>query len=262
MFETMSFIFLFIGITILAGFICMFLGNKANKNIQGIGGWNLYCLFGMIGVPVHELSHLIMCLIFLHKPTKVELFRPIKGKKDGFLGFVQHSYQLTRYRKAGNFLIGAAPMVFGSIIIGLILLIFVPNFYSELYNISNIKELFLFLGNGFSMFFTFENLKTWQFWLALYFIISISINMNMSKPDVKNSLSGIVSSIIFYIIMVFNIYAIPGLSFLGYYIKKFMFMYVCILFFGCIISLCSMLLTYIILKLKKLITGRKSYARN
>ncbi|MDV9567654.1 hypothetical protein RHI25_18695 [Clostridioides difficile] len=48
---------------------------------------------GAIGTFVHELSHLIMCLIFMHKINSVKFFRPIESKNDGILGYVSHSYK-------------------------------------------------------------------------------------------------------------------------------------------------------------------------
>ena len=79
-------------------------------------GFNGILFTGILGTPLHELSHYVMCLIFKHNIVRVELFRPSSCKVDGVLGFVSHSFNKNSlYQQIGNFFIGIAPLVFGSI---------------------------------------------------------------------------------------------------------------------------------------------------
>lgn len=77
----------------------------------------IYKAFGLIGTPLHELSHLIMSLVFGHRIVSVDLF--------GFRGTaqVQHAYNSrSTYQLVGNFFIAIAPLIFSILTIKLLLL--------------------------------------------------------------------------------------------------------------------------------------------
>ena len=102
---------------LIFGIIFHILNTKSSSNLMTIG-WGMYLLFAWIGTPIHELSHFLMCLLFGFKVSEVKLFRPFKGKKDGILGYVNYSYNPKNlYQKIGNFFVGIAPMIGGSIVI-------------------------------------------------------------------------------------------------------------------------------------------------
>ncbi len=70
--------------------------------------------YGLISVPIHELSHVVACLIFRHRIDRVVLFDFYA--KNGALGCVQHSYSSrSLWQVVGNFFIGIAP-IFGGIL--------------------------------------------------------------------------------------------------------------------------------------------------
>ena len=152
--------------TFLIGYYYSFINKKNSKYLQRLFGWNVFCIFSSVGTIIHELSHFIMCLLFLHNVTEVELFRPVKGKEDGILGFVKHAYKGTIYRKAGNFFIGCAPILSGSLII------------MALLNVLKYTKISV------------------AYILILLIISSIAVNMDMSKADIKNSLFGCISLLI------------------------------------------------------------------
>ncbi|WP_254171561.1 ACT domain-containing protein [Clostridioides difficile] len=108
-------IFCFIGIFIVFGLIFSITENLNNKFIFSSFGKTGIIVTGAIGTFVHELSHLIMCLIFMHKINSVKFFRPIESKNDGILGYVSHSYKKDNlYQSIGNFFIGIAPIIGGT----------------------------------------------------------------------------------------------------------------------------------------------------
>ena len=76
----------YIIITYAFGLIYMLIGRKRSEYLQRSFGWTGYCILGSIGVPFHELSHLITAVIFRHKINEISLFRPSQGKTDGTLG--------------------------------------------------------------------------------------------------------------------------------------------------------------------------------
>ena len=71
--------------------------------------------FGVIGVPVHELSHLIMCVVFGHK---VDDFKLYTIEHQGTLGYVSHRYNpRNTWHQIGRFFIGIAPLLMGILLI-------------------------------------------------------------------------------------------------------------------------------------------------
>lgn len=79
---------------------------------------------GVIGVPIHELSHAGMALLMGHKITKVSLFHP---QKDGTLGFVEHSYRANMLAPFRNLLIALAPFAGGGLVFYGLTLALVPS---------------------------------------------------------------------------------------------------------------------------------------
>jgi hypothetical protein len=114
----------FVGVTYLFGFLYKIVCTTNRRFILSTGGWGWFCLSAFIGVPFHEISHLVLALIFGHDITEIKLFRPIAGKRDGNLGYVHYRFNhRSLYQNMGNFFVGAAPMLFGGGLLLTILLI-------------------------------------------------------------------------------------------------------------------------------------------
>lgn len=77
-------------------------------------GYRTTVILGFIGVPVHELSHLLFCklanCVAYYKVVRVNLFSP---KSDGTLGFVSFEYVARWYSPFFNMAIALAPLVGG-----------------------------------------------------------------------------------------------------------------------------------------------------
>ena len=175
----------------------MLVGRFLSKYIQRNFGLKGYCAFGCIGVPFHELAHLIMAVLFLHKIDDVSLFRPKKGKQDGCLGYVKHSYKKTLYRTLGNFFIGAAPMLFGAIAIFFLIKFVMPDAFINVLSYAtvdfNITE---FLSDSLSAVkdsFSLTLFKNPFSYIVFTFIVCIGAHMNMSWADVKNATAGAIA---------------------------------------------------------------------
>lgn len=208
MIEILIMILFFISITYVFGLIYMFIGKYVSNWVQLNFGWKGFCIFGAIGVPFHELTHFLMCKLFLHKVTDVKLFRPKKGKEDHMLGYVKHEYKLTPYRKMGNFFIGTSPMILGMGIIIFIFYLLYPNAFDLLepvgFTIIGIKEM---IANSFDfllyIFFS-TNLFSWKICLLIFIIVAISSHIDMSIQDVKSTLNGLIPFIVLsYIIILY-----------------------------------------------------------
>ena len=75
-------------------------------------GWNAVLVTGWIGVPLHELSHLLMARLFGHRIVAWKIFDP--DPSTGTLGYVWHAYRRRNlWQLAGNLFIGMAPLLSG-----------------------------------------------------------------------------------------------------------------------------------------------------
>ncbi|GEM_PF-6113900 len=140
------------------------------------------------GTVIHELSHLIACLLTGAKIKKTKIFST-KG------GFIKHGKPLLPI--LGPAVISLFP-VFG----GIAVLYFIfeisqfnpPEFYSSIEFLEELKVFFA------------ENYNLWQFWALIYLIISIVVCIIPSKKDLENSaLSLLFIFSIVFILFHFNV---------------------------------------------------------
>jgi hypothetical protein len=70
----------------------------------------------VVGVPVHELSHLLAARVFGHRVVGYSLFEP--DPTTGTLGYVRHAYRRRNpWQLAGTFFVGVAPFAAGAAIL-------------------------------------------------------------------------------------------------------------------------------------------------
>ena len=204
---------LFAGIFVfglLIHFISHFTFNSLGKAF-GQGGTYLVA---WLGTPIHELGHIIFCLIFGHKITKVELFSP--DPKTGTLGYVNHQWNKSNpWNVLGNFFIGIGPVIVGNLaLLGLFYLL-VPDSSqawepiidgaNEIGSDNSISGYLIVLKDSFLGFakvvFTTSNISSWKFWVFCYLAICVASNIRLSLADMKNSLSGLGCVVIPFVIV-------------------------------------------------------------
>jgi len=186
----------------------MFVGSKNSKYIQRCLGWKGYCVLGSIGVTFHELSHLIIAVIFRHKITEVRLFRPSQSRIDGTLGYVDHTWkEKSVYQRIGNFFIGTAPMLFGAGLLFLVLRIAYPSSFIDVAEISEIPDALIY---AFSNMFTSSSLLSVWTLIVLLVIVFICPYMNMSGADIKGAVSGVITLILLSLLLTIVSLVIPA----------------------------------------------------
>ncbi|MBU3183155.1 hypothetical protein [Clostridium psychrophilum] len=203
------------GMIIFVGFILGFLRKQSIENFQKSFGWRAVAITAIIGVPIHEISHAILCIIFRHKITKLVLIQ--KKDENGVLGYVKHAYNPNNvYQQAGNFFIGIAP-IFGGVfaIIGLMYAI-IPKIYNEFLTISTnnlqVTKISYVAISGvlnsyfglIKIIFSIKNFSNPYFILFLFLAICISSHISLSTADIKGASRGLY--IIFFIILVLNVF--------------------------------------------------------
>lgn len=174
-------------------------------------GWKSVLWTGWLGTPIHELSHAILCKVFRHRILEMELFEP--DIKSGRLGFVRHSWNTGNwFEEVGNFFIGLAPLVGGSIALGGLLWFFYPEAVTNMISNSG-------FGNGTEtienasftsmMFGSVQSLVkdllspshfiSWQFWLFTYLVLCVGSHMAPSRSDYDGASRG-VSMVVFAVV--------------------------------------------------------------
>jgi hypothetical protein len=131
----------------------------------------LYYFFAFFFTPIHEISHLIVAVLFGHKIDKVVLFQ---RNKSGTLGFVYHRWNSNSlYQSTGNFFIAIAPLI-ASVLITFFIL------DSSSVNIGYISF------NYESVMYVVGNLSL----LEITFISLVGFYCTPSNSDFKNAMAG------------------------------------------------------------------------
>lgn len=163
--------------------------SRANKRDSVmIGGFYGQVIFGGLGVIVHELSHLIVALLFGHHIQSVCLLHIPRASDphDRGLGYVGHVWNDdSMYQKVGNVFIGIAPVVGCALAMIFSTRWLVPDLYNRwLESTGNTT-----IPGGQSTW--------WQWLLWLILMVNISIGgFDLSSADLENSRQGITALII------------------------------------------------------------------
>ena len=171
--------------------------------IVGENGPKILLITGIVGTPIHELSHALMCLIFGHKIEEIKLYQP--NSDDGTLGYVNHSYNPKNfYHQIGNFFIGVAPIICGSGALLLLMRVLVPDVYSEV--TSELQFISILSTDFFDLstyagyldlfweiitdIFDFTNVGNAFWWIFIILSLMISSHLELSTADIKGGLRG------------------------------------------------------------------------
>lgn len=160
-----------------------------SKNARG---YFLLDFFNLIGTPVHELSHLIFALLFGYHIDKVCLYRRIKTakKNGGTLGYVKMHYEgqglfHSLRRDTGLFFIGIGPLLLPPFLL----------FLGGQFLPDNLQALPAAFQNGTDSFFkALQQLGGADIIIMfayLYVIISVSMNMELSRQDLHMAAGGL-----------------------------------------------------------------------
>ncbi len=192
------------GIFFVFGFILSKLESATHRAYHNSVGWKGILWTAWIGTPIHEIGHIVLAKLFRHRIERFSLFGP--NEITGNLGYVDHSYSpRSIYQKIGNFFIGAAPLIFGSLFLVILLYTLVPNGRSVFAQLEpnqySIYSIYKNTSNAISTLFSSENIHSWNFWLFLYISFCIVSHMAPSKRDRSNMWNGLFWIILLLIII-------------------------------------------------------------
>lgn len=192
-----------VGLIVCFGFLISFC-RRSFVNMTGDTGCQILLISGAVGTPVHELSHAAMCLLFGHRIEKIKLYHP--NSDDGTLGYVHHSFHPHNlYHQIGNFFIGVAPILGGSGVLYLLMLLMAPDAYdsvslsfeaipsmsTSLASWDTYSGFFSLMWSVVSSVFHYSNMDSVLWWIFIVLAIMISSHMELSKADIKGGLVGL-----------------------------------------------------------------------
>ena len=160
-------------------------------------GWRSVLVTGWLGVPLHELSHLVCCWLFRHRIIAVSLLDP--DPRTGTLGYVQHAYrQRNLYQLSGNFFFGIAPLLGGSLVLLAALALLLPGAHPELTATAapsgfgaQLMHVTALTVATLRQIFTLSHVGTWQLWVFLILALCVGTHMSPSRPDLTGAVPGL-----------------------------------------------------------------------
>ena len=281
--KTIIDLFRLFGSIIVFGFILYVLSSITRRIFaKTLGSKTEVYITGWIGTPIHELSHALFCIIFRHKINDIKLF----NSKSETIGYVLHSYDSRSwYQQMGNFFIGVAPIIMGTLIVYLLFMLLAPELKNNIFEMPNLKykqmfnseilsiiyysisNIFIYTYNIFmniiKNFTLYAPFKSITFWIFLYLSISIASHMELSPADISHAWKGII--VIFALSLIINTFLIFIKVFLKFdipdsiyiFINRMLEIYNMLLIFSTIISLFNFIISYIILTPINLIKNGK-----
>lgn len=160
--------------------------SRANKRLVAMqnGLWGMI-LLGGIGVILHELSHLILALLFGHHIDRVALLHiPDRNDpSDNCLGYVNHSFNdHNLYQRCGNFFIGIAPVLGCTLAMTLLTRTLAPQVYNYCLQLFLPTMAPLPVSAG----------SKWQLIVWLILMVNIAVGgFDLSSADLQNSAHGV-----------------------------------------------------------------------
>jgi len=186
-------------VIVIFGFtFILYIISRAYINNTGRLGYTLNKITGLIGTPVHELSHAVFCIIFGHKINEMKLYT----FQDGVLGYVNHSYNKKNiYQVFGNFFIGIAPVFGGTAIMILVIRLLTPGVFNDIFasmnnltfNITSndfLPNLYTTIKGVLLSFTNFSGEVTWKYIVMCIITICVSSHMLLSGADIKGAMGG------------------------------------------------------------------------
>ena len=199
-----------VGVVLIFGLLISAL-RKIFCRVAGRVGYWVLLVSGLVGTPVHELSHALMCVIFGHRIDEVKLYDP--GNPDGTLGYVRHSYNRRNiYHNVGHFFIGTAPIICGGLVLLLLMRWMVPDVYAAAapgmggsFTMAGLdlgvvlSDYAVALKNTAAAILAPENLSVGRWWIFIIVSVMIAGHMELSLSDVTSGIMGflIISVLLF-----------------------------------------------------------------
>lgn len=201
--QLLSFLFYFLlslwytlGAVVLCG-LAAHLARRAFVALVGSG--KFVYVTSVIGTPIHELGHAVMCPLFGHRITEMRLLLP-PNHPSGSLGYVEHSYNKRNlWARLGNLFIGIGPILSGLGVMLLCLFLCFPHAWEDYLlataELSASTALPQLLSSALSLLLSlpaaFAREDWWIPLIGVTVILFVSQHVTLSTADIKGSLSAL-----------------------------------------------------------------------
>lgn len=187
-----------LGVFVICGLVVSLCERIFTKLVGSGSGYAAIIASSIVGTPIHELGHAIMCLLFWHKINDIKFWQ--SPTNDGTLGYVNHSYNPKNpYQVFGNMFIAIGPIFSGLSVVMLILLLCYPQSLNEYFEasgalIENGGSFFEIFGISLSLVigvFTEGTVDIWWRILAILLILSVCLHISLSGADIRGGLTSL-----------------------------------------------------------------------
>ncbi len=190
-------ILLTLGVPVLCG-LSVRLCSVTFSRLLGKSAERVFDATAVIGTPIHELGHAVMCPLFGHKITQIRLWSP--SAQGGSYGFVKHSYSKKNlWAQLGNLFIGIGPIMSGLGVVVLMLRLCFPLAWGDY--LTATRDFAMTGGDmtalsGSVMQLLFSVVRGvgevwWRALLGIAVILSVALHVSLSWADIKGSLGAL-----------------------------------------------------------------------
>ncbi|MBQ8431782.1 MAG: hypothetical protein IJX28_02755 [Clostridia bacterium] len=158
----------------------------------------IFTLTALVGTPVHELGHAMMCPLFGHKIERIKLLD--LRATDGVYGYVNHSYPpKSVWARLGNLFIGVGPIFSGIGVVCLTLWLCFPAQWAGYLAASRAlwdgkAPLGEMLGSCLDLLLQIPAAvaeSPWKSLLGIAVILSVALHISLSPKDIRSSLNSL-----------------------------------------------------------------------
>ncbi|HRH23691.1 MAG TPA: hypothetical protein PK295_03600 [Candidatus Magasanikbacteria bacterium] len=244
------------GLFFVLGFIHSIIYKLTIRYFSHVFGWTGIIVTGVIGTPIHEISHWLMAKIFRHQIHSMSLFSP--DRNSGKLGYVEHSYdRRSAYQSMGNFFIGSSPITFCSAALIALLYFFFENptaIITPLITLPHTLHEFLQAwSTSFSNAWAQIDLGNWKFWVFFFLSLSIALHMAPSSYDQRTMWKGFfhISLLMLLINIILTLTKVPYTQFLLSHVTL-LYTFAWVLVYATGVSLLFLILSFILYSVKRI----------
>ncbi|MDV0431766.1 hypothetical protein RXV91_12905 [Lactiplantibacillus sp. DA1] len=240
-----------IGLPGLFAWLLTIVNRKTKANLVNHYGINSQVYCGFLGIIIHELSHLVLALIFRHGIQSVRLLKrphlhPENESADDLaLGYVNHTWnRRSLYQVIGNLFIGVAP-IFGctAALLGLDWLL-APGLFQAIFKLADTPEQLQWTASWQTL--TSTSTSWWQLLLLLILTVTIVIGgFDLSPADYQNSTIGLYSTVGILLVLT-TLLTLIGITSWIHTLVTWGLMVAIILGYSLFVSLVVMLITHLL----------------
>lgn len=154
-------------------------------------GWRAMLVTGWLGVPIHELAHVVACLTFMHEVEEVKLFAP--DPETGSLGLVRHHAPPGNpWAAIGRLFIAVAPLGGGALALGLAAHLLLPDvdLFREPLALAGPADAFSRAWSLTVALLDPTRFADWRIWAFLYVATCVGAHLAPSIADLRDGVRG------------------------------------------------------------------------